>query len=63
MNYIEHFLTISFSGLNLFSFMLGMLYTLSNISTFGNPKKLWLQVLLYAVGVALYYFAKSEGYL
>jgi hypothetical protein len=63
MNFVEHFLMISFQTLNLFSFMLGTLWALWNITTWGNPRKLWMQVLLYTAGVGLYYFAKSEGWL
>jgi predicted membrane metal-binding protein len=63
MNLVEHFLTISFSTMNLFSFMAGMLWSLWNFTTWGGTRKLWMQVLLYTVGVALYYFAKSEGYI
>jgi hypothetical protein len=60
---MQTFFEISFVSLNLFSFMLGMLYTLSNISTFGNPKKLWLQVVAYIVGIAIYFYLKSIGYI
>jgi hypothetical protein len=60
---METFFTISFGSLNLFSFMLGMLYTLSNITTFGNPKKLWLQVVLYVAGISAYFYLKSIGYI
>lgn len=63
MNHLENFLTISVYNLNLFSFMVGMLWTLWNITTWGNPRKLWMQVLVYTAGVGLYYFAKSEGFL
>ena len=58
-NWIEHFITISPWTLNLFSFMLGMLYTLVNISTWGNPVRLWLHVVVYITGIALYYYLKS----
>lgn len=43
--------------------MVGMLYTLWNITTWGNPRKLWMQVLLYTAGVGFYYFMKSQGWL
>lgn len=59
---IENFLTISVYELNLFSFVLGMVYTLCNVR-WGNQSKLWMHVVLYLVIVALYYFAKSNGYL
>lgn len=60
---IETFFTISIYNLNLFSFMLGILYALMGMNTWGNQKDLWGTVILYVAGVALYYFAKSEGLL
>lgn len=60
---IETFFTISIYNLNLFSFMLGILYALMSMNTWGNQKDLWGTVILYVAGVALYYFAKSEGLL
>jgi hypothetical protein len=61
-NILQRFLTISVYELNLFSFILGMVYTLWNIR-WGNQAKLWMHVVIYTVFVALYYFAKSSGYL
>jgi hypothetical protein len=58
---IESFLSISVYNLNLFSFILGMVYTLCNMK-WGNQSKLWLHIVAYVAFVALYYFAKSEGY-
>lgn len=63
MDHLESFFTISIFHLNLFSFMLGMLWTLWNITTWGNPRKLWMQVVLYTVAVGVYYFLKSEGWI
>jgi hypothetical protein len=60
-NTIQSFLTISVHELNLFSFMLGILYSLLNIR-WDNQTKLWMHVVIYTVFVALYYFAKSSGY-
>jgi hypothetical protein len=60
MNGLEHFLTISLLTLNLFSFVMGMLYTLMSMNTWGNQKTLWFQILLYVTAVALYYYAKAE---
>jgi len=59
---IESLLTISVYNLNLFSFILGMVYTLWNIR-WGNQSKLWMHIVVYVVFVALYYYAKSEGFL
>ena len=59
-NWLENFMTISPWSLNLFSFVLGMFYTLANISTWGNPRRLWSQVVLYTALVAVYYYLKSE---
>jgi len=59
---MESFLSISVYNLNLFSFILGMVYTLCNVR-WGNQSKLWMHVVIYAILVALYYFAKSEGFL
>lgn len=59
---LQSFLTISAYKLNLFSFILGMVYTLWNIR-WGNQASLWMHVVIYVIGVALYYFAKSEGLL
>ncbi len=60
---MQTFFDISFVSLNLFSFMLGVLYTLSSVTAFGNPVKLWLQVVLYVAGIAIYFFMKSQGYI
>ena len=57
----QSFFTISVYELNLFSFILGMVYTLCNVQ-WGNQAKLWMHVVIYIVFVALYYFAKSSGY-
>jgi hypothetical protein len=40
--------------------MMGMLYTLMSMNTWGNQKTLWFQILLYVTAVALYYYAKAE---
>lgn len=55
-NTLHNFLMISLPTLNLFSFVLGMLYTLSSISTIGNPKSLWLQVVGYFIVIAFYFY-------
>ena len=60
MNGLEHFLTISINTLNLFSFMMGMLYTLMSMNTWGNQKSLWFQILLYVAAVAFYFYLKAE---
>jgi hypothetical protein len=59
---IESLLTISVYNLNLFSFILGMVYTLWNVR-WGNQSKLWMHIVVYVIFVALYYYAKSEGFL
>ncbi len=59
---IESLLTISVYNLNLFSFMLGMVYTLWN-ARWGNQSKLWMHIVVYVIFVAFYYYAKSEGFL
>jgi hypothetical protein len=60
--FIRSFFTISVYELNLFSFILGMVYSLWNVR-WDNQAKLWMHVVIYMVFVALYYFAKSSGYL
>lgn len=60
MDFFQTFLTISLNTLNLFSFMVGMFYTLLSMSSWGNQKSLWLQVLLYVAAVGFYYYLKSE---
>jgi hypothetical protein len=60
MDFLHTFLIISLQHLNLFSFMLGMLYTLMSMTTWGNQKSLWFQLLLYVAAVAFYYYAKAE---
>jgi hypothetical protein len=60
---MQTFFDISFVSLNLFSFMLGMLYTLCAITTFGNPVKLWLHVVVYIAGIALYFYLNSIGHI
>jgi hypothetical protein len=59
---MENFFTISIYNLNLFSFILGMVYTLCNVR-WGNQSKLWMHVVIYTIFVALYYFAKFKGFL
>ena len=59
---IESLLTISVYNLNLFSFILGMVYTLWNVR-WGNQSRLWMHIVVYVIFVALYYYAKSEGFL
>jgi len=56
---IENFFSISLQSLNLFSFMLGMLYALYNVSFWTNMRKLWMMVILYVVCIAFYYYIKS----
>ncbi len=58
---MQTFFDISIVSLNLFSFMLGMLYTLSTIKTFGNPVKLWLHIVVYVAGLALYFYLNGTG--
>jgi hypothetical protein len=60
-NFIQSFFTISVFSLNLFSFILGMLWCMLNMTSFGNQKSIWLQILGYTVGVAVYYFGQSKG--
>ena len=60
MDFLHTVLIISLSHLNLFSFILGMLYTLMSMNTWGNQKSLWFQILLYVAAVALFYYAKAE---
>jgi hypothetical protein len=59
-NIFHNLLQISLPTLNLFSFVLGMLYTLSHISTIGNPRNLWLQVVSYFVIIALYFYLQTK---
>ena len=59
MDYFQTFLAISLWNLNLFSFILGMLYTLLNI-TWGNPRRMWFQVVFYFAAVSLFYYIKAE---
>jgi hypothetical protein len=54
MNFFE----ISLATLNLFSFVLGGIWGLST-SRF-NPYKSWWMVILYFVGVAIYFWAKTQ---
>ena len=61
MNFLESFFTISVYNLNLFSFVLGMLWCMLNMNAWGNQKSMWSQILLYTIGVAVYYYCKSKG--
>ena len=61
-NLIQSFFAISLYHLNLFSFVLGVLYALMGMNSWGNQKDLWSTVILYVIGVAAYYFGKSEGW-
>ena len=49
----NNFFAISFQTLNLLSFVLGMTYGL--ISYTWNPWRTWMKVVIYFVGVAVYY--------
>lgn len=59
MNFFENFFSISIYSLNLFSFMLGMLYALYNVSFWTNMRKLWMLIILYVVGIAIYYYLRT----
>ena len=63
MNFLQSFFTISVYNLNLFSFVLGMLWCMLNMNSFGNQKSMWSQILLYTIGVALYYYGVSKGWI
>ena len=63
MNFLESFFTISVYNLNLFSFVLGMLWCMMNMNAWGNQKSMWSQILLYTIGVALYYYGVSKGWI
>jgi len=49
----ENFFSVGFSTLNLLSFVLGLMYGL--VSYKWNPWRAWMKVVLYFVGVAIYY--------
>lgn len=52
MSWVDRFFAISVDYLNLFSFMLGMLYTLMLV-TLRNQRFLWLQLLIYVTIIAI----------
>jgi hypothetical protein len=60
MDFLTTFLAISLQNLNLFSFILGMVYTLLSVTIYSQ-KKLWFQIVLYVSIVALYFYFKSEA--
>ena len=59
MDFLNTFFAISFWNLNLFSFILGMTYTLLNVTLYSQ-RNLWIQVVLYFIGVALYFYLKAN---
>jgi hypothetical protein len=54
-SWMEQFLTISFSKLNLFSFMLGVFFAISN-ATLRNMRETWTMLLLYVICVGVYFY-------
>jgi hypothetical protein len=56
----DSFLIISVSTLNLFSFILGMVYALS--FTYYRRNFVWMQVVGYFAVLALFFYATSGGF-
>jgi hypothetical protein len=56
MDNMETFFTISLKTLNLFSFMLGVLYAMSSSYGWYGRRNVWLLVVVYATGVATFYY-------
>jgi uncharacterized membrane protein YagU involved in acid resistance len=52
-------LNISVLKLNLFSFVLGMIYAMVQSTWYGARTRVWLQVVLYFIIVAVYYAGKA----
>jgi hypothetical protein len=59
MDQLHAFFAISLWNLNLFSFILGMVYTLMSVTIYSQ-KRLWFQVVLYVAAVGFYYYLKAE---
>lgn len=55
-----NFFDISIAGLNLFSIILGMVYSYVSTYTWGGKRTTFLFILLYFVGVATYYYLKAN---
>ena len=47
---------ISLEALNLFSFILGMLYAMVYSYGFYGRRNMWFTVVLYFIGIAIYYY-------
>lgn len=54
-SWLDQFITISFSELNLFSFMFGVFFAVSNASL-RNLREMWTMLLIYCICVALYFY-------
>lgn len=55
------FLEISVGTLNLFSFVLGLIYAYMSTYTWGGKRTTFLFILLYFIGVAGYYYLKANN--
>lgn len=54
------FFDISLGSVNLFSFVVGMIYAYVSTYTWGGKRTTFLFILLYFVGVAVYYYLKAN---
>ena len=57
---MKTFFDISLVSLNLFSFMLGVLYASVNSYGWFGRRNVWLLIVFYCAGLALYYYLKAE---
>jgi uncharacterized RDD family membrane protein YckC len=60
MNFLINFLTISLYQLNLFSFVLGYTFGLTNTYWGRKQWKSWLPIIIYVILIAFYYFLLAE---
>lgn len=54
------FFDISLASINLFSFVVGMIYAYLSTYTWGGKRTTFLFILLYFIGVAVYYYLKAN---
>lgn len=54
------FFDISLGSVNLFSFVVGMIYAYVSTYTWGGKRTTFLFILLYFIGVAVYYYLKAN---
>jgi hypothetical protein len=57
---MSNFFDISFSALNLFSFILGAFWSVSSCVGFYGKRDVWVTIIFYFIGVAVYFYLQAH---